>query len=737
MKLEYIKFYEGNNIKRHKSVIKLVIIETSLEAADRISKLYINLNMQLGFEEKLIELKEQDSKVLIWISYTQEVISRFIWMNLIYETLPPEDIAKDIRLLLEKGFIYDLVKKAEECDIPVIKVSMGIYQLGYGKSSLIISSTYQSYEDTCFVKSTLDRCFLFQHLQYNHFATVNGQIIYCKWEVGTYTKSYPVTLCSVNKSLGIKITVEDENSLKSIAKQFLESEGEVFIYSGKENYRIICIEGIVKHIFTLYPLDNNSSKFREDNVFYEDQIKKLAKKIYEITPIQFMYIDLQINDLDELIIVDLGCVFYLLESFLKQENEILQDILLRYLKVKLINSIPIFAITGTNGKTTTARLLYNMLMLLGYNTGLTCTGGILIGDKKIEAGDTTGFLSARKVLQNRNVEAAVFETARGGIIRNGLGFDKISGAIITSLSEDHIGLDSINTLEDLAAVKSLVLEDVQIDGKWVLRAQKEIVNEAKKRFENIKEKGRITSFEEKACLFDIDKNALIQEHLKHMGEAFYVEEQYIMQCIGRKIYKLIPVKEIPFTHCGISEANILNVMATLAILSPLGVKTSKLLELIRTIPSDASLNPGRQNIFTLKDMHIILDYGHNAEAYNQIYSLVKGLGPTHTTSIISAPGDRLDQYIEDLGYLSGKSSDFIILREHKHQRGSVIGRVASLMKKGALSSGLTGKNICFINDAVDALNYAIKMAIKGEVIVLFTEEPELMTEKITAMVSLS
>jgi UDP-N-acetylmuramyl tripeptide synthase len=380
--------------------------------------------------------------------------------------------------------------------------------------------------------------------------------------------------------------------------------------------------------------------------------------------------------------------------------------------IKASNHIPMFAVTGTNGKTTTARLLYHLLTKLGFTTGLACTGSVIIGDKTVEEGDTTGFLSARRILMDNSVEAAVFETARGGIINNGLGYENIDAAIITTLSEDHMGLNGIHTLEELGEVKTVLLDEVRTNGKWVLKAQKELLDIAMKyRKEDVS-----------LCLFNYNKSDLIKDHIKYHGEAFYVESHYLIHNIGGIERKLADVSELAFAYNGLSKSNVLNIMACLGALGIILTDLQPLVSILKELPCDLKHNSGRQNLIRYEGYSLMLDYGHNREAYEEVFSIVKGLKPEYVTSIITAPGDRNDKHIEELGYIAGLNSNRIIVREQQDCRGSQLGRVASLLMQGAVRAGLKEDQIININNAEEALKYSMERAVLNEVIVLYIED---------------
>lgn len=729
MKLESMKFYEGNNLKRKNHIIKIVLSDTNMIEIDKISKFYINIAKKLGLEEELIEIDKQGKNFITWISYSQEEVSRCIWMQLICGCLSYETILPQAQLMLEDSFLFELTEKADKFDIPVIKISKGLYQFGYGKSSVVLSKTYQSYEDMSIVQSSLNRSWILQRLNYNNIITAYGKVIYDSKEIKNENLIFPINICSINKSRLNKSIADDLETIKIGIENFLSKEGQVYLYKGKVNYRVICFEGIIKKIF---PIDGE--KFRNDS-FIMKNLENTVQKVYHCIPIKLMYIDFFVDDI--LTVFDVGSIFHIAKEFNESELKETAMLLLQYLSDKDIGTIPIFAVTGTNGKTTTARLLNNLLTKIGVYTGLACTGFIAINNELYENGDTTGFLSSRKILLNKNIEAAVFETARGGIIRNGLGFEKVTASIITSISEDHIGIDGIRNIEDLANIKSVILDVVKSSGKYIIKAQKEIVEAAHLSFNTMAQNEKYNkTFEEMVCLFALDKNPLVNSHVSKRGEAFYVEDNYIIHNINGIENKLIDVTKLQFTHFGISKGNILNVMAVLAALTTLPIKIDIIIEMLKTIPCDIKQNPGRQNIIKYKDLNILVDYGHNAEAYNEVYSIVEALKPAHVTSILSAPGDRLDQYIEELGVIAGQKSDFVILREHKNQRGSKNGRVSGLMKKGAIKAGMEDENFIFILNDVEALSYAVQKAVKDEVIVFFTEEPEVFIEKISQMLNL-
>ncbi|WP_338626736.1 Mur ligase family protein [Clostridium baratii] len=376
---------------------------------------------------------------------------------------------------------------------------------------------------------------------------------------------------------------------------------------------------------------------------------------------------------------------------------------------KLIDKwdIPIIAVTGTNGKTSTTRLIHNTLLELGYKSGMSSTGGIIIGNETIRTGDTTGYYSALEVLKRKDVNVAVLETARGGLIKKGIGFKNARACIITSLSEDHMGMEGINSLEQLGKVKALIKEGLKENGVMVIRATNEIVN-------LFKENDRL-------ILFDNDKNDIICNHIKNGGEAFYAREGYIVHNLDGIESKIVSLNELEFTHNGASESNVRNVMAAIASIKTINNDINKIVNALKSIKCDLITNKGRQNILNIKDFKLIIDYGHNSEAFNEVFNIAKSLNPTRITGLITAPGDRTDNHIIELGEIAAKFCDKVIIKEQEDKRGKEDGETAKLLKRGLTNKGFKEENIITLLEERDAILKALNDAIEGEIIVSFSQ----------------
>lgn len=369
--------------------------------------------------------------------------------------------------------------------------------------------------------------------------------------------------------------------------------------------------------------------------------------------------------------------------------------------------IPIIAITGTNGKTTTTRLIHNTLMGLGYKSGASTTGGIYIGKKAIKTGDTTGYYSALEVLKDDSIDVAVLETARGGMIKKGLGFKSAKVCVITSLSEDHMGMEGINTIEELGKVKSLIKEGLDNDGVMVVRATQDIVN--------------LFNDKDKLILFDDNCNELIKRHVQSGGEAFYAEDGFIIQNKSGEEKRLVKLSDIDFTHNGISKSNTRNVMTAIASISKIHDDIHEIIDSIKSIKCDLDTNRGRQNIIDIKDFKLIIDYGHNSEAFYEVFNMAKSLNPKTITGIITAPGDRSDEHIIKLGEIAASYCDKVIIKEQEDKRGRKEKETADLLYKGLKNKNFKDENISLFIKEEDALSKALNEAKEGEVIVSFSQ----------------
>lgn len=371
--------------------------------------------------------------------------------------------------------------------------------------------------------------------------------------------------------------------------------------------------------------------------------------------------------------------------------------------------IPIVAITGTNGKTTTTRLMAHIAKTAGYKVGFTTTDGIYIQNIMMQRGDCTGPLSAEFVLKDPTVDFAVLETARGGILRAGLGFHKCDIGIVTNVAADHLGLKDINTLEDMARVKSIVPEAVMPSGYAILNADDELVyNMAKGLDCNV-------------AYFSMDENnALVAKHCSKGGLAAIAENGYITICKGTWKIRVEKIINIPLTFRGKAAFMIQNILpAVLAsFIRNFDIGDIRL-ALDTFIPSPIQ-TPGRMNLFEFKKYSVMVDYAHNPAGFLAISKFLEKIDATPKIGIIAGVGDRRDADIFALGALAAKMFDEIVIRQDRNLRGRSENEIINLMVEGMHSVDPKKKHVVIPSES-EAIDYAFKNAKKGSFIVICSD----------------
>jgi cyanophycin synthetase len=371
--------------------------------------------------------------------------------------------------------------------------------------------------------------------------------------------------------------------------------------------------------------------------------------------------------------------------------------------------IPIIAVTGTNGKTTTTRLLAHIIKNVGYRVGFTTSDGIYVHNHLLEKGDTTGPLSAEFILKDPTVEFAVLETARGGILRSGLGFSQCDIGIVTNITEDHLGISDIDTLDDLALVKSVVVRSVKKEGWAVLNAEDpKCVDLAK-------------GLDCKVAYFSMnEEHPVIVEHCKTGGVAAVYESGYVTIKKGDWKIRIEKVTTIPLTFGGRAKFMIGNILAASLASYLFGFKTESIkLSLETFIPSPA-LTPGRMNIFNFKNFTVMIDFAHNPAGFIAISDFLSTVKSPKKIGIMAGVGDRRDEDIVEIGRLGAKMFDHIIIRQEKHLRGRLEENIVALVVQGIKS---VDKKVTYetIPKEVEAIKHAISIAEPGTFIVALSD----------------
>jgi cyanophycin synthetase len=373
--------------------------------------------------------------------------------------------------------------------------------------------------------------------------------------------------------------------------------------------------------------------------------------------------------------------------------------------------IPIIAVSGTNGKTTTTRLTAHLVKSMGHKVGFTTSDGVYIQNMMMMKGDCTGPVSAEFVLKDPTVDFAVLECARGGILRAGLGFHKCDIGIVTNISADHLGLSGIDTVEQLARVKAVVVESVDKNGYAILNADDDLVYKMREGLEcNI-------------ALFSRDpKSKRIKEHSDKNGISAVYDESIDMIYIQKGAWKIQIEKahQIPLTQSGRALFNVLNIMPAVLAGYLRGFSVVDIKQALNTfIPSPAQ-TPGRMNLFQFKDFQVLADYAHNPAGFGVLKDYVSKVEASKKIGLIAGTGDRRDDDIRDLGTLSAEMFDEIIIRQDKHLRGRTEVEIIDLLKEG-IAKVKPEMKVTVILKELEAIDFALRNAPKDSFIVICSD----------------
>ncbi|MDI6034745.1 cyanophycin synthetase [Flavobacterium sp. LB2P84] len=371
--------------------------------------------------------------------------------------------------------------------------------------------------------------------------------------------------------------------------------------------------------------------------------------------------------------------------------------------------IPIIAVTGTNGKTTTTRLLAHIVKNNGFKVGFTTSDGIYIQNHMMEKGDTTGPISAEYVLRDPTVEFAVLETARGGILRSGLGFSLCDIGIITNIQEDHLGLSDIHTLDDLARVKATVVKSIKKNGWAVLNGDDEHC---------------IKIGQDLNCnvaYFSLSEDSDFIKKLSAEGKTVAVYENgYITIKKGEWKIRIERATHVPLTLGGKAKFMIANVLAATLASYLWGFKTEDISLSLQTFIPSAAQTPGRMNIFEFKKFKVLIDFAHNASGYKGVEEYLQSVEATKKIGIIAGVGDRRDEDIRDCATIAARMFDHIIIRQEKYLRGRTEEEIIDLILDGIKNSGKT-VTYEIIPKETEAIKHAINCAEEGSFITALSD----------------
>lgn len=371
--------------------------------------------------------------------------------------------------------------------------------------------------------------------------------------------------------------------------------------------------------------------------------------------------------------------------------------------------IPIIAVTGTNGKTTTTRLLAHIVKNNGFKVGFTTSDGIYIQNHMMEKGDTTGPLSAEYILRDPTVEFAVLETARGGILRSGLGFSLCDIGIITNIQEDHLGLSDIHSLDDLARVKATVVKSIKKDGWAVLNGDDE----------HCVKIGQDLNCN--VAYFSLSEDSDFVKKLCAEGKTVAVYENgYITIKKGEWKIRIERATHVPLTLGGKAKFMIANVLAATLASYLWGFKTEDISLSLQTFIPSAAQTPGRMNIFEFKKFKVLIDFAHNPSGYKGVEEYLQSVDATKKIGIIAGVGDRRDEDIKECAFIAARMFDHIIIRQEKYLRGRTEEEIIDLILEGIKNSGKT-VTYEIIPKETEAIKHAINCAEEGSFITALSD----------------
>jgi cyanophycin synthetase len=371
--------------------------------------------------------------------------------------------------------------------------------------------------------------------------------------------------------------------------------------------------------------------------------------------------------------------------------------------------IPIVAITGTNGKTTTTRLMAHMAKMHGHSVGYTTSDGVYIQNRLLMSGDCTGPISTEFVLKDPTVNFAVLECARGGLLRAGLGFKRCDVAIVTNVAEDHLGLKGIHTIEQLAKLKGVIPETVLPEGYAILNADDELVYNMRR------------SVDCNVALFSMDEN---NPHIKALqrkgGITAIYENGYVTLCRGEWKMRVMKAENIPLTYGGRAEFMIMNILPVIIAANVQGISIEDMKAALETFIPSASQTPGRLNLFKFNDFNILLDYAHNPAGLRALQKFTDEMEATVKVGIIAGIGDRREQDNNEIGSIAAEMFDEIIIRQDKHLRGKTETEIINMLVDGIRMKDQKIKTTIIPSER-EAITYAVKNAVKGSLIILCSD----------------
>ncbi|HEU4564040.1 MAG TPA: cyanophycin synthetase, partial [Gemmatimonadaceae bacterium] len=388
-------------------------------------------------------------------------------------------------------------------------------------------------------------------------------------------------------------------------------------------------------------------------------------------------------------------------------------------------TIPVIAVTGTNGKTTTTRLIAHLFRHTGLSVGFTTTDGVYLGNRLVMEGDMTGPFSANIILSNPTVDVAVLETARGGILRAGLGFDECDVGVVLNVSEDHLGLRGIHTLDQLAEVKSVIPAVVRREGHAVLNA----------------DDARVLAMRERAAgdvvLFSVmpdGANPHVEAHLARNGICARIESDTFVIRRGRLRIPIATLREVPLMMGGAALFQRGNILAAILAAYVQGVRYDDIRAGLLSFFPSASMTPGRLNLMRVGAGRLLVDYAHNRAAIAGLMELVRNLPAARRLGVLAVPGDRRDEDIRAVGRLAA-GLDLAIIKEDEDQRGRAPGEAARLIREGLLAGGHPEERIEVIFREMEAVERVLDLLGDGDLAFILADDVRGLLDHVRARIN--
>ena len=380
-----------------------------------------------------------------------------------------------------------------------------------------------------------------------------------------------------------------------------------------------------------------------------------------------------------------------------------------------VTDIPVGLVTGTNGKTTTVRLAAAMLRASDRVVGLTSTDGVVVQDRWLDRGDFSGPGGARLALRDREVEVAVLETARGGILRRGLAVSRADAALVTNVAEDHLGEFGLSTVRELLESKLVVASVVPLEGAVILNADDPFI---------VAEGPSI--LDERGVLAPIvwfsarDENPVVRGHLEAGGEACFVDEGSICWCREGEHVRLVAVDEAPITWHGAARYNLSNALGATALALRLGASVDAVRQTLRHFAGTIAENPGRGNRIDLAGVSLLIDFAHNPHGWRALVELVRTIPARRRAVLLGQAGDRDDAAIRELARIAWTLEPaHIVLKElTSYLRGRAAGVVPAILEEELLRLGAAPSSIVHVQTELAALDEVLAWAEEGDLLVL-------------------